>query len=116
MEDYLLVLVPEEDREKGSLVPEEDKEKGKENKERGKSSRLTSSSILLALHSPFLASLLHPGTDGLSLPFALDTIASLLAWLHGEVDSIEEEEVEEAAVWLGFQVHHHHHHQHHHQP
>jgi len=78
---------------------------GKEGKERGKSSRLTSSSILLALHSPFLASLLHPGTDGLSLPFALDTIASLLAWLHGEVDSIEEEQVEEAAVWLGFQVH-----------
>ena len=89
-------------------------EENKEGKERGKSSRLTSSSILLALHSPFLASLLHPGTDGLSLPFALDTIASLLAWLHGEVDSIEEEQVEEAAVWLGFQVHHRHRHQHHH--
>ena len=101
-----------------SSFDEENKEgkEGKENKERGKSTRLTSSSILLALHSPFLASLLHPGADGLSLPFTLDTISSLLAWLHGEVDSIEEEEVEEAAVWLGFQVHHHHRHQHHHQP
>ena len=39
MEDYLLVLVPEEDREKGSLVPEEDKEKGKENKEKGKKNK-----------------------------------------------------------------------------
>ena len=103
-----------------SSLDEENKEnkENKEGKERGKSSRLTSSSILLALHSPFLASLLHPGTDGLSLPFALDTIASLLAWLHGEVDSIEEEQVEEAAVWLGFQVQHHqhNHNRHYHHP
>ena len=39
MEDYLLVLVPEEDREKGSLVSEEDQEKGKENKEKGKKNK-----------------------------------------------------------------------------
>ena len=61
---------------------------------------LTSSSVLLAFHSPLLASLLHPGADGLSLPFALPTLDSLLAWLHGEVDMMGEE-VEEAAKWLG---------------
>ena len=36
MEDYLLVLVPEEDREKGSLVSEEDQERVKKNKKKGK--------------------------------------------------------------------------------
>ena len=64
---------------------------------------VTSSSILLALQSPLLAALLHPGADGLSLPFAIDTIADLIAWLHGEVDTMEEE-VEQAAKWLGIHV------------
>ena len=64
---------------------------------------LSSSSVLLALHSPMLASLLHPGADGLSLPIALPTVDSLLAWLHGEVDTIDEE-VEQAAEWLGIDI------------
>jgi len=74
-----------------------------ESKEITRRSWLTSSSVLLALHSPMLASLLHPGADCLSLPFDLPTIDSLLAWLHGEVNTMGEE-VEEAAEWLGIHI------------
>jgi len=82
---------------------EEKEEREEEMVDVSRRSCLTSSSVLLALHSPLLASLLHPGADGLSLPFSLPTLSSLLAWLHGEVDTMVGE-VEEAAEWLGIHI------------
>ena len=67
--------------------------------------RVVTHSLLLALHSPLLARLLETGagTHGLTLPFTVQVIESLVKMIQGQEDN-QQDEVREAAVLLSMSL------------
>ena len=65
--------------------------------------RLGVQGLLLALHSPLIATLLQQGgrEGGLSLPMPLPTVRGVLAYMQGQGGLEDEEEVGEAAHLMG---------------
>ena len=74
--------------------------------------RLGIQSLLLALHSPLLASLLGQGEGGISLPLPLPAIKAMVSFLQSQGEQEEgkhlspgvQEEVEEGLALLGISV------------